>query len=329
MSSRPFNVIALVMVCLVTTREAAGWNHTGHRVIATIAYDELTPAVRARVDALLKAHPRYEQDLLEWMPQGYAQPARFAFAMSAFWPDIIRNQANPMHFTHHRPQWHFITVRFQLPDWKPAPATSTAPATIPASQPVIEGPKDVVEAIAKLRADLKNPSVSDVDKAVALCWLAHLVGDIHQPLHATTLYSAQFPDGDQGGNRLIVSMNRERKNLHAAWDEVLGTQMSAAIVDYLAHAIRKDGELQRGALPEVAKLDTDTWVAESHALGRSVVYRDGTLQGASSEALRNDPSIAVPTLPDGYLREAEVVAIRRAALAGRRLADVLNEALAE
>ena len=42
-----------------------------------------SPAVRARVDALLKAHPRYEQDLLEWMPQGYEQPARFAFAIGS------------------------------------------------------------------------------------------------------------------------------------------------------------------------------------------------------------------------------------------------------
>ena len=96
-------VIAAMLLSLGISRQTMAWNHTGHRVVATIAYDELTPATRAKLDALLKAHPRYEADLLAWMPHGYDQSARFAFGMSAFWPDIIRNPDNTMHFSHHRP----------------------------------------------------------------------------------------------------------------------------------------------------------------------------------------------------------------------------------
>jgi hypothetical protein len=330
MPLRPLLVIATLILSLAMASDARAWNHTGHRVIATIAYDQLQPPVRAKLDTLLKAHPRYEADLLAWMPERHDQPARFAFAMSAYWPDIIRSQANPMHYTHHRPMWHFINVRYQLPDWKPAPATSTAPTTAPTTWPVMEGPKDVVQAIAKCKADLKNPSVSDADKAVAICWLTHLVGDIHQPLHATTLFSAQFPDGDRGGNSFIVARYRgDRENLHAVWDEILGTQTSALIIHYLATSIRTDPTYVRDAMPESSRLDTETWVNESHAIGKSLVYRDGTLTGASSEALRNDPATVVPMLPDGYLRGAETVAVRRAALAGYRLAAVLSEALGE
>ena len=76
-------------------------------------------------------------------------------------------------------------------------------------------------------------------------------------------------------------------------------------------------------------LDTETWMNESNALGKSVAHRNGTLQCAISEDLRTHPTIPVQLLPETYLRDAEPVAIRRAALAGHRLAGVLNEALGE
>lgn len=299
-----------------------------------IAYDELTPAVRAKVDAILLAHPRYEKDLLGDMPQGYAEPERFAFAMSGYWPDIIRSQTNPMHFTHHKGAWHFIDVRFQLPDWKAATAPSAGTgagetALGATTQPVIDGPKNVIEAIAKNRTDLRDPDRTDAEKAVAICWLAHLVGDVHQPLHATTLYSAQFPNGDKGGNAFMVYVRRESENLHAVWDQMLGLQTSPTMINYLAASVRSDPNLRRDALPQVGQSDPEVWKTESHELGRSVVYRDGTLLGASSEDVRRDPMTLVPPLPEGYLRDAEPVALRRAALAGYRLADLLNAALAE
>jgi len=319
-----------ILCALLAPSRASAWNYTGHRTIATIAYDELTPAVRAKVDAILAAHPRYEKDLLGEMPQGYGEPARFAFAMSGYWPDIIRSQMNPMHFTHHKGMWHFIDVRFQLPDWKPAtapaPGTSAAGA---ATQPAVDGPKDIMEAIEKNRADLRDKSLADAQKAVAMCWLVHLVGDLHQPLHATTLYSAQFPDGDKGGNSFLVHVRRQNENLHATWDQMLGLQTSPTMINYFAASIRSDPNLRREALPQAGQSDPEVWKKESHELGRAMVYRDGTLVGASIEDVRRDPATVVPVLPEGYLRDAEPVALRRAALAGYRLADLLNGALAD
>jgi hypothetical protein len=325
-----FIFISVVLSVVLVSARASAWNDTGHRTIATIAYDELTPAVRAKVDAILRAHPRYEKDLLGDMPPGYGEPERYAFAMSGYWPDIIRSQTNPMHFTHHKGMWHYIDVRFQLPDWKPGTAPGIAPSSAGATtSPVVEGPTNIIEAIARNREELRDGTLTDARKAVAICWLTHLVADLHQPLHATTLYSAQFPDGDRGGNSFIVFVRRENQNLHAVWDQMLGLQTSPTMINYLAGSIRNDPNLRREALPQVGQSDPEVWKKESHALGRAVAYREGTLIGASSDDVRRDPATLVPPLPEGYLRDAEPVAIRRAALAGYRLADLLNAALAE
>jgi hypothetical protein len=321
--------LAPIVAALIWVNTAAAWNYTGHRTIATIAYDELTPAVRAKVDAILKSHPRYETDLLGEMPQGFPEPQRFAFSMAGYWPDIIRSQGNPMHFTHHKPSWHYINVRYQLADWRPAtaPDSTTAPSTQPAAN--ANEPGDVIAAIAKNKADLRNPALSDAERAVAICWLAHLVGDVHQPMHAATMYSAQFPEGDRGGNLFIVSVRRQNQNLHAIWDQMLGIQQSQVMINYLAASIRSDPNLTRAALPQASKSDPEVWKQENSDIARAVAYRNGTLIGASADDVRRDPHMIVPALPEDYIRTAEPVAIRRAALAGHRLADLLNAALAE
>jgi len=70
---------------------ATAWNATGHRLIAAIAYDRLTPKTRARVDALIRLHPDYEKIFLRDVSS--ADPkirARAAFIAAAVWPDTIK-----------------------------------------------------------------------------------------------------------------------------------------------------------------------------------------------------------------------------------------------
>jgi len=45
---------------------------------------------------------------------------------------------------------------------------------------------------------------TDEEKEIYLTWLLHLIGDIHQPLHCTAVFSEQFPNGDKGGNDAFV-----------------------------------------------------------------------------------------------------------------------------
>jgi hypothetical protein len=61
------------------------------------------------------------------------------------------------------------------------------------------------------------------EKAYDLGWLLHLVGDLHQPMHAVNGISVTLPEGDRGGNLVeIKGVTDGASELHAFWDEVLG-----------------------------------------------------------------------------------------------------------
>ena len=68
---------------------AAAWDGTGHRIIAAIAYERLTPNTRARVDALIRAHPDYAA-FTNGAPADAAARARAAFIAAAVWADNIK-----------------------------------------------------------------------------------------------------------------------------------------------------------------------------------------------------------------------------------------------
>jgi len=58
-------------------------------------------------------------------------------------------------------------------------------------------------------------------RSIALRLLLHYYGDIHQPLHSSTLYSNDYKSGDRGGNDFILKNRYSTKNLHALWDNVI------------------------------------------------------------------------------------------------------------
>jgi hypothetical protein len=159
---------------------------------------------------------------------------------------------------------------------------------------------------------------------VALAWLVHLVGDIHQPLHACALYSADYPTGDRGGNLMMVKYHGVVTNLHAFWDERLGGYMTFKLVDAVAD---KAGQAYpRAALEkEIAITAFKDWAGESFALARDVVYQGGKLKGVTRAASAADKGATTPELPEKYDATARNLAHHRTALAGYRLADLLNK----
>ena len=52
--------------------------------------------------------------------------------------------------------------------------------------------------------------------------IIHVIGDIHQPLHSSTYFDDNFPDGDRGGNLIQVTFNNKKWNWHALWDSEFG-----------------------------------------------------------------------------------------------------------
>jgi hypothetical protein len=319
---------------LVPAGTSFAWIETGHKIVAMVAWDELTPQVKAAVLQTLKAHPRYDKDLVGEAATTAPAEAndidrlvaplpdsadRHVFAQAATWPDMVRLQGHPMHAAYHHPFWHYIDIPV-IVDNQPVPPDKTAD-----SPP----PRDIVEALTKCVADLKNPAVSDSDKAIALCWLEHLVGDIHQPLHAAMLVSPQFPKGDQGGNAITLLRDppypNSAMNLHLLWDSLPGQFKSEDLDHYEADGLRNDPRFTREKFADaLAVTDFMAWAKESNALAAHYAYLDGKLKGATTNRDRSGPREEIPGVPPGYLAQAETVALRQVALAGHRLADVLN-----
>ena len=113
----------------------------------------------------------------------------------------------------------------------------------------------------------------------------HLVGDIHQPLHAISMYSEDFPDGDRGGNSIVVRENDIVMRLHAYWDGALGNSDAYEAIEFLADNIVNDPQLQRGKLRELAERPAfASWAEESYRYAAALAYLNGRLRGASIEA---------------------------------------------
>lgn len=178
--------IISVTLLLCFASAVFAWNNAGHRIIAQIAYDQLTPAAKEKVDALTNIlfHSKYPD-------------ARFLRA--ATWPDRIRSQTTAYN------AWHYIDLPYAQDNIQPTSLNSY----------------NVVWAIQRAENIVSDSSNSPQRRAKYLSFLIHFVGDIHQPLHCVTLYSNQFPNGDKGGNDFPIDSSVS-KNLHWFWDEGLG-----------------------------------------------------------------------------------------------------------
>jgi len=315
-------------VTILTATPALAWNGTGHMLVAYIAYQNLNPAkVRPRVDALLKLHPMYAT----WT-QGVAdgQKGVVAFVNAATWPDCIKQAAKCPGYnadgtnngetppsgpeasqnigfadkSMHK-YWHYVDEPF----------SAGAPGD-PAQAPNVET-QIVLFTTALSPTDpnkTKNAALDKV-KSFDIAWLEHLVGDIHQPLHATTRFTKKHPGGDTGGNDVKFSKDRGDE-LHAYWDDLLGTSTTITFVTNKGKKLNNLGKPGGAAVADPAQ-----WKADSFALAKSAVY----IAPISDES---DPKQAFSPKPDPPYHDAAVkIAEMQVRLAGYRLANLLNSNL--
>ncbi|MFN7921016.1 MAG: S1/P1 nuclease [Bryobacteraceae bacterium] len=308
-----------VLLALALAHCALAWNGVGHRAVAGLAYDQLTPAARARVDELIRRHPDYSM-LTAGTPEDPAQRARYAFMKAAFWPDIIKGdprfydesrrdavapaKAEGFADMKQRRNWHYINVAF-----------STDGTVVPQA-PAVNVLSQVKLILERIGGEAAKPGTVEAerDPIYLLPWLVHLVGDVHQPLHCATRYKRDQVDpatgkpwSDLGGNTVFVQGSG---NLHAFWDDALGITDTNGYVDGLIKVLAK-------RTPEgVDVLTPKAWVDEGFEIARSFVYSFGN-EGGSKE----NPIV----LGDEYSMKAREIARQRAALAGARLARLLNE----
>ena len=155
----------------------------GHEIVGIIALKHLDPRVQATVDQMLSA----DSDHL-------AAPD---IADAANWADKFRDSDRNTTQIRYRltPEWHFVDLELDNPDVSAA-CFGHPPAAVPASK----GPANscVVDRISAFQSELKSlPSTDPERVVVALKFILHFVGDVHQPLHAAD-------HDDQGGNKVMV-----------------------------------------------------------------------------------------------------------------------------
>ena len=165
-----FSAVTLVL-CAATSSAALAWGDLGHGVVGLVANHYLKPGVRSKVQALLAG------DSTHLTPST-------GIADEATWADKYRDSDRSTTKVRYdlTNAWHFVDIEVDAGDIDAA--CFGHPATSPTAS---EGPAQdcVVDRIDAFAAELKNPGTSADEKRMALLFLLHFVGDVHQPLHAS------------------------------------------------------------------------------------------------------------------------------------------------
>ena len=260
---------ALLLAALVcATAQLHGWGPQGHRLVAMVANNHLSPAARQTVRALLGNETL--ADVAVWADQYVADGHR---------------ETAP---------WHYVNLPS---DGRPYVSTRDCPRS-----------DCVVDRIRENQSRLANRSLGRADRAMALRFIVHFVGDLHQPFHAIGV--------SRGGNGIpIVAFGSQTCGradldrgctLHGLWDSEL-----------IGHRRLRDGayaaELERqiSAQRWRASGSPVDWAMESNAIARAALLPAG---GDAGEA---------------YYRAHIAQIDERLAFGGLRLARMLNDTLAE
>jgi len=290
---------------------ALAWYDQGHMTIAAAAYDQLKPETKRRVAELLALSRYPTNGTNNASPENAAKAAMMMAATavdaikkpqhgfkddgedptdSAKAPEPGRNTGFDDKFMHK--YWHYIDKPFS----QDGSAVRSSPAI------------NAQERIALFRKTIASDAPDEV-KAFDLVWLLHLVGDVHQPLHATSRFTEA--KGDSGGNDVKLSCTGCPNELHRFWDDVPGT-------DERVSASMSAARLLPPVDPaEAAIKDEGMWIDESFRIAQESVYKDPPIgNGTGPFALTTD-----------YRNNAKRIALARTALAAARLANMLNNEL--
>jgi hypothetical protein len=183
---------------------------------------------------------------------------------------------------------------------------------------------NILTAMAENESVVKNGNDPE-RKAIALAWLFHLVGDIHQPLHTAQLFTVDYPQGDRGGNEICVQVTQtgQPMDLHRFWDGVITSSSNLTRLRNEATALRNRQEFRRNQLTELANTGFESWAKESFEIATKIAYRNGGQLGIPRGGNKDCRDVqAAPVLPVGYVGSASRIADRRIMLAGYRVADL-------
>lgn len=259
---------AVALVCLLLPTNAFAWGPEGHTVVALIAERTLTTEANAEVGKLLDRG------------ETLSSVATFADDYRTTCPATA--------------PWHYVNVPLAAPDFD--------------ARRDCKAPQDcIVLAIERSIEILRDRKAPKADRSLALRLLVHWVGDLHQPLHATS-------NDDRGGNDQQVRLGGRSTNLHSLWDSVLirldgrsEVNLAKALFSSTTPATRT--QLEKGTVGD--------WTRESHAAGK-LAYEAIGAPPDKTRTLR---------LPDDYADEMQPLLADELLKGGLRLSRVLNEVL--
>lgn len=258
----------LLVLLLACSGFAHAWNAHGHRLVADLAEPQLEPAARAEVQRLL------------------ALEGATSMAQVASWADEVRGTGEPIGKRSAR--WHFVNMAEHGCAYEAARDCA--------------GGDCVVAAIREQAAILADPAQPDAERLQALKFVIHLVGDVHQPMHAGYGH-------DRGGNHVQVHARGKGSNLHALWD---GQLLATAGLDGAAHA-DKLRQAPHQLAPDVGPYSPSApavWAEQSCR----IVTTPGVYPGKAK-------------LDEAYFQQHLPTVERQAQLGAARLAALLNDAL--
>jgi S1/P1 Nuclease len=291
---------------------AIGWDDVGHKITGYIAWQRMSAQARENVIKILRAAP--EDSQLGTFYKNYGPEAEDIRKLEYFmfvptWADVVRDRAFDTRYKkYHKGNWHYDDTFWRQVNGQVEELSG------------FEEGGQAVPKLVEFDAVIRNSSASNADKAIAIAWILHLGGDIHQPLHTSARVTDTEPKGDQGGNLFLLSpvgtARENQVNLHWFWDSIVGRNVPF-----------KNGMCERDYIEVVAKSlikkhpfataqgklnlgNYGDWQKESFAYNNTVVF--------SADLKRNEMPSAK------YRKNAFKLAESQLALAGYRLGETLN-----
>ncbi len=308
-------LIYVCLVCFMTvlSNNIFAWDDVGHKLTTYIAWERMTPQVREKVSILLRNAPE-DSDLSVLYPKDSRSEAakqREHFTLASIWADIIKERGFPVRYKkYNQSNWHYFDDFWTMENGQ---------------LKIIEKPdEDGGQAVPKLfefEKVLRDSAVSDADKSIALAWVLHLGGDIHQPLHCSARVTPEEPKGDQGGNLFSLTPKEtprnQQENLHSFWDSIIkqsilrqNDEPDSIYLVNIAQGIMKKHDFAK--MQNRLKLGKfDEWHKEGMQIATTQVF-PSTL-------------IRFQTPSEDYKKTAFKIAEEQIALAGYRMGEMLNQ----
>src|SRR5262249_33612830 len=229
---KAFAVAFSLSSMLVLPQQAFAWGDEGHMTVAQIAEHYLQTAVKAKITAMLAA----DTDGL----------TKHDFASEATWADKYRDADERRAHYEATENWHFVDLEITEPNLNKACFGRLA---LPDGVVASDGPAKAcaIDKINQFVAELKAPGTDSEERLMALKFVLHFIGDIHQPLHSSD-------NDDRGGNEVKVMaegiVHHSRDELHGYWD----TQFVQALAP-------SPSELAAKLIAEITPAQTASWAA--------------------------------------------------------------------